>query len=164
MLPLILVCGMLSAFQCNQADPSEQTQVTPDTAVNGNVEMQHELPERIILGAGGGFTGRWEGFIIEQDGSVWSWSGYGAPSDTNFVGRLPADSLQILARLVPDSGFYADSTSETGNMTAFLEIMRGGDAHRVSWIPSVEGVEPPKSPTEALYRRARAMAASAGSG
>lgn len=53
-----------------------------------------------------------------------------------------------------------DESRESGNMTAFLEITSGGRTQRVMWVPAVEGLEPPASPTEALYRYARRAAAS----
>lgn len=114
----------------------------------------------VLLGSGGGFTGRSGGYRIEPDGAVWSWTGIGAPMDSSLVGSLAADSLESLARAIDAANFYADSTNEYGNITAFLQVTCGDVSHRVNWIPTVEQIEPPKSPTEAAFRRARTMAES----
>ena len=152
---LIIIAMLLTGIRCgNQREAaSQETAFTePDQMVATDFVLS--------LGTGGGFTGRWDGYRIQSDGSVWSWTGVGIPTDSSRIGTLPADSIAALSRMIDESGFYADSTHQPGNVTAFLEISSGNRSNRVTWIPTVEELEPPQSPTEALYRRARSMAAS----
>lgn len=135
----------------------------PSGAAPDAGEAQHSVPAdfELIVGSGGGFTGHWSGFLIEGDGRVWSWSGIGVPTDTTLVGDLPADSLIVLWTAIGETTFFDEPTGETGNVTAVLEVTGGGRTARSTWIPSVEAAEPPKTPVEAVYRRARTMAAGA---
>ena len=153
---LIIIAMLVTGIRCgNQREAASQEEAAfaePSQVVAAEFVLS--------LGTGGGFTGRWDGYRIASDGSVWSWSGIGIPTDSSRIGTLPADSMAALSHMIDDSGFYADSTHQPGNVTAFLEISSGNRSNRVTWIPTVEELEPPQSPTEALYRRARLMAAS----
>jgi len=116
---------------------------------------------RLVAGSGGGFTGRWDGFVVRADGTVLEWAGIGAHADSTVAGRLNAASIDSLWKWVQEARFFEDAGGEPGNMSAFLEIRAEGRTHRVVWVPTVEGLEPPANPTEALYRVARRMAAGA---
>ena len=155
MLSLLLLATGVQCSNQRQASSAEEGVAAP--------VMARPSDFNLLLGSGGGFTGRWDGYRIERDGTVWSWRGIGVPTDSTRLGVLPADSLAALARSIEAAGFYADSTHEPGNVTAFLEVSSGGQTNRVTWIPTVDELEPPKSPTEAVFRRARAMAAAVGS-
>ena len=169
----LLATAALAGFQCGggAAAPAASDQATSDQATSdqtdrvpaGAAAADSAVPGdlRIIVGSGGGFTGRWDGYLIEADGQVWSWSGIGVPTDTTQAGVLPADSLAALWTEIRTSSFFSDSTAQSGNITAILEVTADGETHRSTWIPNVDELEPPKSPTEALYRRARHLAAGA---
>jgi hypothetical protein len=159
LLTAVLLVTAAAGLRCGETRQASDFAETPDSVMAPGSAIAPDF--EVVLGSGGGFTGRWTGYRIDGDGTVWSWSGIGVPTDTVRVGRLPADSLLALARALEDASFYADSTAQTGNVTAMLEVTRGGVTHRSSWIPSVRELEPPVSPTEAVYWRAQTMAASA---
>lgn len=116
---------------------------------------------RLVAGSGGGFTGRWDGFVVRADGTVLEWAGIGASADSTVIGRLKAATIDSLWQEVRAARFFQNPGGEPGNMSAFLEVRAEGRTHRVVWVPSVEGLEPPANPTEALYRAARRLAAGA---
>ncbi len=115
----------------------------------------------MTLGQGGGFAGLWSGFTIEADGSIVEWSGPVAESNTRPAGTLTPEQAAAVWRDVIQTDFFSQKIDERGEMTAFLKIYADSIEHRVSWIPGLEEMEPPKHPAEALYWRTRKMALTA---
>lgn len=119
----------------------------------------HTVPPdfEMVFGEGGGFTGQWTGHTIRANGAVYSWQGPVAGSNADSTGELRADSLLRIWADLQEIGFFSDSLNESGNMVAFVRVTAGNQRNRVAWIPGVEGIQPPRFPVEALYRRTRTL-------
>lgn len=107
------------------------------------------------MGEGGGFSGQWNGFAIEADGSLVAWSGPVAESNSLPVGTLTPAQMTTIWRDLTQTDFYSQEMDERGEMTAFIRVNADSVEHRVSWIPRAEGIESAQHPVEALYWRTR---------
>lgn len=162
--PRYLVNGvflaLLLATGCVSSDNSESA----DSADSGDSAEDHRVPPdfRMMLGQGGGVTGRWSGFTIDSDGSIVEWSGAVAGSNPHPAGTLTLEQAAAIWHDVVGIEFFSQEIDERGEMTAFLKVNADSLEHRVSWIPGAEDMEPPKHPVEALYWRTLKIALAAG--
>ena len=134
--------------------------ISPDTAESTQYDPAPS-DFKMMLGQGGGFAGRWTGFTIESDGSIVEWSGPVAGSNEHPAGTLGREGAAAIWHDVVKIDFFSQEIDERGEVTAFLTINADSVEHRVSWIPGVEGLEPPKHPVEALLWRTRKIAMAA---
>lgn len=133
---------------------------TPDGAIGIDADAAPE-DFSMFFGEGGGISGRWDGYAIRSDGAVLTWSGPTADEESSRIGSLSAEEMNDLWIRIQDADFFERNNSETGNLTAFMEITARDQTHRVSWIPGAEGFEPPVSEIDALYRHALQVAGDA---
>lgn len=146
-------CKSERAVQTNVDPTSEETMDSEEGGVPDDFRM--------VFGQGGGFSGFWNGYAIEADGQVTSWTGRTQEADTLASGRLEPADLADLWRRVQEVGVLDRIARDTGNMTAFIELTAEGRSRRVSWVPGAEGVEPPVSDLDALYRHSLGVARAA---
>jgi hypothetical protein len=151
---LLIVLG-LAAGACKDTEPS---------SVDGRGEPAGPGPVpadfAVVLGQGGGFTGHWEGYTIQRDGTVLAWGGAKAGDNPEPVGTLEPGQVEALWTRVQEAGFFSEDQDERGNMTATLRITAGGEENSAYWIPSIEGIEPVTTAVEKLYVYCREMARS----
>ncbi|HEX7069720.1 MAG TPA: hypothetical protein VF190_02895, partial [Rhodothermales bacterium] len=88
-LTALLLFTAAAGLRCGETRPTSDVIDGPDSVMASGSAVAADF--EVILGSGGGFTGNWTGYRIGADGTVWSWSGIGVPTDTVLVGRLPAD-------------------------------------------------------------------------
>ena len=99
----------------------------------------------------------WEGFTVEAGGSVLRWSGFIEGDDEQPAGTLSeAQMAEIWQRLSHDDLLNLD-LSETGNMTAFIEVSAEGETRRLSWEVGTETDNDSASAADAAYRDIRDM-------
>ena len=101
------------------------------------------VPEdfRLVCGQGGGFTGLWDGFTVQADGQVFSWSGRMAEENLTPAGKLDSEKVNALSSRLEQLGFFSMRLEEYGNMTAIIDLTSGGQQHRVSWPPKIGGLD-----------------------
>jgi hypothetical protein len=118
-------------------------------------EQHAELPFTIILGSGGGFTGLYEGYVIDSTGRVMRWKGRtfdGAEHTRQAV--LDDDQRKEVQRIVAETGILGAEFSERGNMTSFLTFHLPTGEHRISWHGGAPGPGVPANIRE-FYNRIR---------
>ena len=112
----------LLAFACSK---------TKKPAGSNSQDIPADL--QIQFGEGGGFTGMWQGYTIQADGTVSTWQGRTVGDKPEVIGKLSSEQLQALWREVQSADFFAQSLSETGNMTAILQVTANKKQHVVKW-------------------------------
>ena len=102
-------------------------------------------------------TGYWSGYTLEADGSIVAWNGPVAESNEQPAGTLETSETAAIWRDIIKTGFFDQEIDERGEITAFVKVIADSVEHRVSWVPGVENIEPPRNPVEELYRRIRTI-------
>ncbi|BDG01693.1 hypothetical protein [Anaeromyxobacter oryzae] len=108
----------------------------------------------IVCGAGGGFTGEWEGRTVKPDGAVLAWRGLGAEEHPVPAGRLSPDARRALWDAINAARFFEVERHEPGNMTALVRVTAGGRTHEASWPLAEDAAAEPGS-LDALYATCR---------
>lgn len=140
MLAASFLCILVS-FACMR--PSKETP-----------ERQRLYPAdfKVVAGEGGGFTGRWHGYSIAADASVYEWDGLTLEQNSKKTKELSVDQLNSLWQVVQQHEFFRrESEQEHGNLTRVLKITANGSLYEYSWVPQIEPVEPPSS-LRSFYR------------
>jgi hypothetical protein len=110
---------------------------------------------RIVFGHGGGFTGMWQGYLVEPDGSVKTWKGRDAASrEESSAGRLTSDGRSKLWKELNEAGFFDQNVDERGNITYFIEVTAGSKTHAIHWsLPNPAALPP----LQRLYERCQEL-------
>jgi hypothetical protein len=91
----------------------------------------------MIVGEGGGFSGRWNGYAIQDGDSVYAWRGSGPGENMRFIGRLSTDSIRILWNEVASTHLLdSSSVAVNANYSRILTIRASGNER--SFICSVD--------------------------
>lgn len=116
-------------------------------------EAQQVVPTDFSMsfGKGGGFTGLWEGYRIEADGTVQRWQGRGIDQNLTPAGKLSAAQLDSVWQRLRTTDFFAMKNRGSGNMTGYIAVMADSAAHTVRWPVSLED-SARQSALEQLYR------------
>lgn len=111
------------------------------------------IPEDFSLtfGAGGGFTGRWQGYAIDHLGNLHEWRGFGSQKQTERIGTLPKKELQTLFKVFKKAGFQEINRDEPANMTVQITFSQAGKAHSVRFPMPHEPSTSDKDPVIRLY-------------
>ena len=141
---------MLIVGGCSCSSSSEVSQSSTEHGVPPDFKM--------VLGEGGGMTGYWSGYTIVADGSIVEWNGPVAGSNERPAGTLQASETAAIWRDIIETEFFDQEIDERGEITAFVKVIADSIEHRVSWVPGVENIEPPRNPVEEMYRRTRKIA------
>lgn len=142
---MVLMLSLLGGLGCGSSAPAS------NDAVPSSVPRDF----RLVLGEGGGATGRWSGYTLERDGAVLAWQGPVAESDPNRIATLSPEDVSTFWREAVEADIFDADMQDAGNRTAFVQIRANGREHRVSWVPGYAPIEPPKTPIEAFYRQSR---------
>ena len=91
----------------------------------------------IILGSGGGFTGSYNGKMIDTTGTVYGWEGRTYyTSDKKIVDSLSQNQITKLNTYFSENNFADYSFREVGNMTNFLTLTTLDKKITFSWKES----------------------------
>ncbi len=108
---------------------------------------QSFLDHNIIIGTGGGFTGVYEGYLIDTTGNVFHWEGISFENSVKrYIGTLHTSQIEKIKSLIEDYGVLTTEYSGKGNITTFITLRTEEFAHRVSWV----GISPDKKVPESL--------------
>ncbi len=118
-LLIFLLLGMLGCSR--QSAPVQEEKGTP-------------LHFTIVLGSGGGFAGRYEGYIIDSLGTVSSWQGVtAANAERKEIGRLDSSQRAAIQQMIVGDTLLSITFRQTGNVTSFVTLASGAGEHRFSW-------------------------------
>lgn len=120
------------------ADPEAQESVPPDL--------------RVVLGEGGGVTGRWTGRTIAADGTWQQWAGRTAEENPEPGGTIEPEGLRALWTEIVRADFFSLESGEPGNMTRFLRVTANDRTHEVRWSPQMGAAATP-TPVQKLYTK-----------
>ena len=124
----ISVVALLYSFGCSSSGKTENK-----NSINNIMEYS------IIIGSGGGFTGSYDGHLIDSLGQVFRWSGKTfTTADLTSIGKLSEVELQSAIKSIKESDIMNTSFKEHGNVTTFIRLKKSELEYSVSWI----GLEP----------------------
>lgn len=116
---------------------------------------QGALPFTIVLGSGGGFTGLYEGYVIDSTGRINQWRGRTFASAEFVAGPLlDDDGREEIQRIVAETGILSVEYRKSGNMISFVTFHRATGEHRISWNGVEPGPDVP-APAREFYDRLR---------
>ncbi len=124
--------------------------VSKNEGTVGTAQVPEDL--KIVLGSGGGFTGRWQGYTIYADGTLESWEGRWAEQNPVILEKkLSKNEVYEIWAEIEALEFFDNKTKETGNKTSIFEVSTGSQKNRVTWVSGVEGRTEPKNKIESFY-------------
>lgn len=91
----------------------------------------------LSFSAGGGFTGRWSGYVVDHAGNVAQWNGTKRPENLEPLGRLAEKDLKALRKAFDEAKFMTLKRDEPSNMTVELALIQDGKSNTVRFpMPS----------------------------
>ena len=97
-------------------------------------DIQSTEKNTILIGAGGGFSGFYDGICLTKNGDIYSWKSMtGKPDTLNLLFHTSKDSVDFFFRYLDEMGFDNLQLNNSGNMTSFIERTDGESKHRVQW-------------------------------
>lgn len=114
-----------------------------------------EVPEdlKMVIGSGGGFTGKWKGYTIYGNGNLEKWNGRWEEDNTVLLDKkLNKQELQSIWKRVLEIDFFITKINENGSFISVIKITAEDLENRVTWIPGIEGIELPQHKVEEFYR------------
>lgn len=119
---ILLVAVLLGTASCTSSRDAAQEYLPPDFHV--------EIAE------GGGFTGLWQGYAVERDGTVTEWSGTPGNATTRTRRTLAANAvLDLWNAYSADSSLHNQTSDQTGDLTRTLVVTAEKKTVRFSWVP-----------------------------
>lgn len=95
------------------------------------------LKYSIIIGSGGGFTGAYEGKMIDSLGNIYKWEGRTyITANKKVVDSLSHSQISKLNDFFSENNFDAYSFKEVGNMTTFFTLTNSEGDKTFSWKES----------------------------
>jgi hypothetical protein len=143
----LIIATTLSLASCSSSE-----------AAKSDVYAQATLPSdfQLTMGEGGGFTGQWNGFVVDSAGTVSSWRGTSPDQNVKRTGKLARPQFDKLWQIILNTRFFDIDTTGTGNMTVAIQVTAGGTTHRTSWAkPS--GTRPRLAPVQMMYDSCRTI-------
>jgi hypothetical protein len=122
----ILLCtvSILTILACHSSDSSRSVS-------RSDLSVPNDF--RLVIGEGGGFTGQWNGYIVDSAGTVSSWHGISPGQDVRRTAKLAPQQFVRLWQTITNARFFDIDTTETGNMTVTMQVTANGTVHRASW-------------------------------
>lgn len=103
----------------------------------------------LVVGEGGGFTGRYEGFSVSRDGALWSWEGRYAEDGPERLRALDEQERRAIWRMLQEGDFFEMNLTERTNYSMFIRVSTQDTSRQLMWMPD-EGDEA-KVPAQNLY-------------
>jgi hypothetical protein len=127
-------------------------------AVKPDIYTQTAFPGdfQLTMGEGGGFTGQWNGYVVDSLGTVSTWRGISPDQNIKKTGKLARQQFDKLWQIILNARFFDIDTTGTGNMTVAIQVTAAGTTHRTSWAkPS--GTRPRLTPVQMMYDSCRTI-------
>lgn len=103
----------------------------------GSREMKsekHSLSYNIVLGSGGGFTGRYSGKAIDTAGILFNWEGRTyLTSPKKIADTLSQNQILKINKFFSEHALTNYKFKETGNITSFLTLSDSNNEFTFSW-------------------------------
>lgn len=148
LLSLFLTIGTGLLFAACQSSETSKPDLYSQTS------PPHDF--QLVIGEGGGFTGQWNGYIVDSTGTVSSWRGTAPEQNMKRTAKLARKQLDKLWQSITNARFFDFDSTGTGNMTVAMQVTANGTIHRTSWAkPS--GGRVPLAPVQALYDSCHTM-------
>jgi hypothetical protein len=144
----ILTIGIGLLFAACQSSETSKPDVYSQTSAPRDFHL--------MIGEGGGFTGQWNGFVVDSTGTVSSWRGTTPEQNVKRTTKLARPQFEKLWQMILNARYFDIDTSGTGNMTVAMQVTANGTVHRTSWSkPS--GARTRLAPVQALYDSCRTL-------
>lgn len=141
---LAIILGLFS-FSCHSLDT---------TRSKSSSQLSAPVDFRLVIGEGGGFTGQWNGYIVDSTGTVSSWRGISPEQDVKWTAKLGRQQFEELWQMIFNARFFDIDTTGTGNMTVAMQVTANGTVHRTSWAKPSE-TRSRLAPVQVLYDSCR---------
>ncbi|MCK9212069.1 MAG: hypothetical protein M0P61_14605 [Ignavibacteriaceae bacterium] len=108
------------------------------TASKEAANEKQTLKFTIIIGSGGGFTGTYQGKMIDTTGYIYDWEGRTFSTSTKkIVDSLSQNPIIKLNKYFSENNFTDYTLKEVGNITTFLTLSTLNDQTTFSWKESL---------------------------
>jgi len=108
--------------------------------------QEPQRPESILVAAGGGYTGRYTGYVLHRNGVVEAWSQMpGRPDSATVQCTFGSDTTEYFFARLRFIGFERMTQSTPGNLTRLIRTTDPDRTHEVRWGDA--GQSPPQSVT-----------------
>lgn len=87
----------------------------------------------ITIGSGGGFAGSYSGYLMEEDGGIYSWSREGNGSEMRTFLFTEPDSVREYFIALDSIRFRSIEFDRPGNLTEVVELRDDDSSHSVRW-------------------------------
>lgn len=144
---ILTVATAISLLSCQIFEPSKRE-------FRSTISIPSDF--QLTTGEGGGFTGRWNGYIVDSTGTVFSWRGITPGQNTVRITKLARPEFDKLWQTIVNARFFDIDTMGTGNITLTMQVMAAGKVHRASWAKPAETQSRP-APVHILYDSCRAI-------
>ena len=144
---ILTVATAISLLSCQIFETSKRESLTATS-----------LPSdfQLTMGEGGGFSGQWNGFIVDSTGTVFSWRGITPGQNTERITKLARPEFDQLWQTIINARFFDIDTTGTGNITLTMQVTAAGKVHRASWAKPAE-TQPRLAPVHVLYDACRTI-------
>lgn len=139
---ILTVATAISLLSC------QKPEFRPATSVPSDFQL--------TIGEGGGFTGQWNGFIVDSTGTVFSWRGITPGQHTERITKLAPPEFEHLWQTITNARFFDIDTTGTGNITLTMQVTAAGKVHRASWAKPAE-TRSHLAPVHMLYDTCRTI-------
>ena len=148
LLVKILAVAITTSLLSCQTFETSKSESRFDTSIPSDFQL--------TIGEGGGFTGRWNGFIVDSTGTVFSWRGITPGQNTERITKLARPEFDQLWQTIINARFFDIDTTGTGNITLTMQVTAAGKVHRASWAKPAE-TQPRLAPVQVLYDACRTI-------
>jgi hypothetical protein len=150
---LLFIVAFSAASGLSCAPEGRSTTIRAAASATSPADSTTAPPDFLLLvGKGGGFTGRWLGFSVGESGEVWKWTGPGQPSDSTLLGTLDRTDLDSIWTDALRSGLFERTTMNPGNLSARIELTGLSRRVTLTWTSGF-GRDTPDLPEERFYGR-----------
>jgi hypothetical protein len=144
----ILIIGTALLLASCQSSETTKTDLYSQTSAPSDFQL--------VIGEGGGFTGQWNGFVVDSTGAVSSWRGTTPEQNVKRIAKLARQQYEKLWQMIINARYFDIDTTGTGNMTVAMQVTANGTVHRTSWSkPS--GTRTRLAPVQVLYDSCRTI-------
>ncbi|GAB4131227.1 MAG: hypothetical protein Fur0015_05050 [Ignavibacteriales bacterium] len=103
------------------------------------------LKFNIVIGTGGGFSGLYEGKIIDTSGIIYEWKGRTYLSAAkNKIGSISREKIAKINSLFLQDDIFSYSFKESGNLINFLTVTKGNQSTTFTWRESTSNNKLPE--------------------
>ena len=145
--PILILASGLLVISCQSAETTK-----PDLTPSSTIPSDFQL----VIGEGGGFTGLWNGYVVDSTGAVSTWRGISPEQNAKRTAKLARQQFAKLWQTIVNARFFDIDSSGTGNVTVAMQVTANGTVHRTSWAKPT-GTQSPLTPVQVLYDSCRTI-------